>query len=164
MSRSAGGCLCGDIRYAVDAEPIRVTFCHCRFCQRATGSAYLVEPIFDREDLQILADTPSQYEHRSEGSGKRVTINFCARCGTKLFLEFERFPDVVGIYGGTFDDPNWFERTAGNSKHIFLDAAQHGTIVPAGFDTFRQHATLNDGTPVEPEVFDEPRVLLKREN
>ena len=163
MSKSAGGCLCGDKRYAVNAEPIRVTFCHCRFCQRATGSAYLVEPIFYRDNLKNLVGTPSKYEHRSEGRGQLVTIHCCARCGTKLFLEFERFPDVVGIYGGTFDDPNWFERTPGNSKHIFLDVAQHGTVVPAGFDTFQQHATLNDGTPVEPQVFDEPFILAKND-
>ncbi|GAB4229499.1 MAG: hypothetical protein Kow0032_10690 [Methyloligellaceae bacterium] len=161
MAEAAGGCLCGATRYAVNAQPIRVTICHCRFCQRATGSAYLVEPIFERGSLRMLAGTPAQYAHRSEGSGKRVTINFCATCGTKLFLEFERFPDVVGIYGGTFDDPNWFERTPANARHIFLEAAQHGTVIPAGFDTYRQHATLNDGTAVEPEVFDEPLLLPK---
>lgn len=164
MPDARGGCLCAVTRYSVNAEPIRVTICHCRFCQRATGSAYLVEPIFDRDKLQILTGTPSKYEHRSEGSGKLVTINFCAKCGTKLFLEFERYPDVVSVYGGTFDDPNWFERTPGNTKHIFLDVAQHGTIVPAGFDTFRQHATLNNGTPVEPEIFDEPCLLSKRDS
>lgn len=162
MSNFSGGCLCGDNRYAVNAEPIRVTFCHCRFCQRATGSAYLVEPIFDCDNLKILAGAPTKYEHRSEGSGKLVTINFCSRCGTKLFLEFERFPDVVGVYGGTFDDPNWFECTPDNSKYIFLDVAQRGTVVPAGFNTFQQHATLNDGTPVKPKVFSEPCVLGKR--
>jgi len=40
-----GGCLCGEIRYETMAEPVRVTICHCTFCQRLTGSAYLVEPI-----------------------------------------------------------------------------------------------------------------------
>ena len=159
MPEETGSCLCGANRYAVNAEPVRVTFCHCRFCQRATGSAYLVEPIFNRENLNILTGSPARYEHQSEGSGKLVTINFCATCGTNLFLEFERFPDVIGIYGGTFDAPNWFQRTPENSKHIFLEVAQHGTVIPAGFNAFRQHATLNDGDPVEPMVFDEPYVV-----
>ena len=46
MAINEGGCLCGTVRYATKDDPVRVTFCHCRFCQRATGSAYLVEPIF----------------------------------------------------------------------------------------------------------------------
>ena len=162
MPNAAGGCLCGANRYAANAEPVRVTFCHCRFCQRATGSAYLVEPIFDRNSLNIQMGSPTKYEHRSEGSGKMVTINFCTKCGTNLFLEFERFPDVVGVYGGTFDDPNWFERTPENSKHIFLDVAQHGTVVPAGFNTFQQHSTLSNGTPVEPMVFNKPHMLAMK--
>lgn len=162
MPDKAGGCLCGANRYAVSTNPVRVTFCHCRFCQRATGSAYLVEPIFDRDSLRMLTGSPSTYEHRSEGSGKLVTINFCATCGTKLFLEFERFSGVVGVYGGTFDDPNWFQRTPENSKHIFLSVAQNGTVIPPGFDTFQQHAILTDGGPVNAKVFDAPYIVKSR--
>lgn len=161
MAKHEGGCLCGSIRYVAVASPERVTFCHCRFCQRATGSAYLVEPVFTRDNLQIIAGKPKTYNHRSEGSGKIVTINFCDLCGTKILLEFERFRDVVGVYGGTFDNPDWFEKTPENSKHIFLDVAQCGTVIPAGFDTFTGHATLVDGTPVEPRVHDVPLTIVE---
>jgi len=155
MVNNEGGCLCGAVRYAAKAQPIRVTFCHCKFCQRATGSAYFVEPVFQRGDFEVTQGAPKTYDHRSEGSGKVLTINFCATCGTKLFLDLERFPDVVGVYGGTFDDPNWFERPAGICKHIFLDSAQHGTVVPAGVKTFGQYSMLQDGTQVEPVIFEE---------
>ncbi len=155
MVNNEGGCLCGAVRYAAKAQPIRVTFCHCKFCQRATGSAYFVEPVFQRGDFEVTQGAPKTYDHRSEGSGKVLTINFCATCGTKLFLDLERFSDVVGVYGGTFDDPNWFERAPAISKHIFLDSAQHGTVVPAGINTFRQYSMSQDGTPVEPVVFAE---------
>ena len=46
-----GGCLCGQVRYRTTAAPLRITICHCKFCQRLTGSAYLVEPIFSREQV-----------------------------------------------------------------------------------------------------------------
>ncbi len=88
-----------------------------------------------------------------------VDVHFCGNCGTKLFLTFERFPDVVGVYGGTFDDPNWFERSAETARHIFLSAAQHGTVIPAGISWFEQHATTNQGGPIEPQVFDEHHVI-----
>jgi hypothetical protein len=159
MSAHEGGCLCGTIRYTAKAEPLRVTICHCRFCQRATGSAFLVEPIFAKPEFAVIAGQPKIYHHRSEGSGKMVDVHFCAECGTKLFLTFERFPSIVGGYGGTFDDPNWFERTAENSKHIFLSVAQHGTVIPAGVACFELHAITNDGKPVEPRVFAEHHVI-----
>jgi hypothetical protein len=68
-------------------------------------------------------------------------------------MRFERFPDVVGVFGGTFDDPNWFERSPQNSRHIFLASAQKGTIIPAGFKTFREHHYANDGSPNESIVY-----------
>lgn len=119
----------------------------------------MVEPVFERHDFEIVDGTPATYAHRSEGSGKLLTINFCATCGTKLFLDLERFPDVIGVYGGTFDDPNWFQRTPENSKHIFLEVAQHGTIIPPNVVTYMRYATLNDGTPVEPMTFERPHTI-----
>ena len=159
MSVNQGGCLCGAVRYAATSKPLRVTYCHCKFCQRATGSAYLVEPIFEKWNFEIACGKPATYSLASEGSGKQVTINFCATCGTKLFLEFERFPDIFGIYGGTFDDPNWFDRSPAISRHIFLDSSQDGTVIPAGFSTFRQHTMLGDGTAVEPVIFGHPHTI-----
>lgn len=159
MTIAEGGCLCGRLRFGVAKPPLRVTFCHCRFCQRATGGAYLVEPIFNKSDFVVLRGEPKIYDHRSSGSDMIVHVHFCENCGTKVNLSFERFPDVVGVYGGTFDNPNWFERSPANSKHIFLDVAQHGTIIPAGFDTFKQHAITNDGTPIPSSVFQDPKLI-----
>jgi hypothetical protein len=154
-----GGCLCGAVRYAVRSPPMRVTICHCRFCQRATGSAFLVEPIFGKPDFEVISGQPDIYRHRSEGSGKLVYIHFCRICGTKLFLSFERFPDVVGVYGGTFDNPDWYERTAENTRHIFLNVAQCDTVIPAGIKCFDEHATTNEGIPIEPRVFNHHHLI-----
>lgn len=162
MAEHQGGCICGAVRYATRGDPARVTYCHCRFCQRATGGAYMVEPVFQKQDLTVRSGTAAQYAHVSEGSGKVVTINFCARCGTKLWLGFERFSDVVGVYGGTFDDPDWFPRDPATTKHIYLDVAQHGTVIPPGLDTFGEYVIAKDGSAVMPEVLDAPRVIMRR--
>jgi len=97
-----------------------------------------------------VAGKPATFTQASESSGKRVTINFCAACGTKLYLDLKRFPAIYGVYDGTFDDPNWFDRSPEMTRHIFLDSAQNGTVIPGGVSTFRQHTMLNDGTPVAP--------------
>jgi hypothetical protein len=163
MTLNEGGCLCGAIRYATSADPVRVTYCHCRFCQRATGSAYMVEPIFTKRDFEIISGEPATYTLASKGSGKQVTINFCSTCGTKLFLRFERFPMAFGVYAGTFDDPNWFARLPEMSKHIFLSSAQNGTVVPAGIKAYLEHEIRNDGTPIAPTKFEQPHIIGQQE-
>jgi hypothetical protein len=162
MKVHAGGCLCGALRYETSAEPVRITFCHCRFCQRATGSAFMVEPLFRIEDLHMTKGAPTIYELRSAGSGKMVRIHFCPSCGTKLYLAFERFADCYGVYAGTFDDPNWFETAPENTKQIFMDMARPDTILQAGIASFHEHARLNDGTVVSSEVFDKPVIVGQR--
>ena len=160
--KSGGGCICGSLRYEASKPPLRVTICHCRFCQRATGSAFMVEPVFDSMDFAVTKGRPAVYAHRSQGSGKRVEVHFCADCGTKLFLSFERFPGMVGVYGGTFDDPDWYERTPDVTKHIFLGVAMAGTVVPGGFNCFEEHAMTNSGEVIEPQRFEEPTTLKGR--
>jgi hypothetical protein len=162
MTIQAGGCLCGALRYETAADPVQVTICHCRFCQRATGAAYMVEPIFRTVDLRITKGSPAIYERRSDGSGKIVRVHFCPACGTKLWLSFERFPDVCGVYAGTFDDPAWFEIRPDNAKQIFIDLARPDSVLMPGLPTFGEHAILNDGTPVTPTVYDQPHIVGPR--
>ncbi len=122
----------------------------------------MVEPIFRLEDLQVTSGSPAVYDISSAGSGKLVHVHFCQKCGTKLYLTFERFAETCGVYAGTFDDPNWFAVDAGNSRHIYLDVARHDTILPAGVNLFRQHALLNDGTPQDPMTLGEPTAVGRR--
>lgn len=155
MTPRQGGCLCGSLRYHVSAPPLWVTACFCRFCQRATGAQGLIEPIFDLGAFEVISGTPKRYVHVSAGSGKNVNVHFCPNCGTKTHLTFERWPDRLGVYAGTFDDPGWFDFTPENSKYIFLESAVRGTLVPAGYKTFAQHAATGDGTPLDPEILGE---------
>lgn len=114
----------------------------------------MVEPIFDAADFAVLSGEPRVFDQVSAGSGKIVHVHFCADCGTKLWLSFERFPDAFGIYAGTFDDPCWFEIEAATAKHIFLGTARPDTVIPAGLPTYVEHATTNDGTPQSATVFE----------
>lgn len=88
-----------------------------------------------------------------------VGMHFCRNCGSRLYLSFERFPGIFGLYAGSFDNPHWFPIRPDNSKHIFLSAARPGTVIPAGFPVFREHAITDDGTPVAPVVFQRPHVI-----
>ena len=154
-----GGCLCGAVRYAAAGEPARVTICQCTFCQRLTGSAFMVEPIFKPESVTFVGSAPALYEHRSDGSGKRVFVHFCDRCGAHMMLSFERFVDVVGLFGGTFDNPNWFERGSAVCRHIFTRSAQRGVVLPAGVALYEGHAIALDGTANPARILSTPLLV-----
>lgn len=119
----------------------------------------MVEPIFGKEDFCLPKGSPKIYDQTSTGSGKTVHVHFCGDCGTKLWLSFERFPDAIGIYAGTFDDPCWFAIDPALSKHIFLGVARSDTVIPAGLPTFVEHATTNDGMAQEATVFETHRKI-----
>ncbi len=159
MTPEAGGCLCGECRYRVSAIPLRVVTCHCRYCQKTTGSAFMVEPVFDIAAFGMTAGSPKVWGQLSEGSGKHVWLHFCGACGTRLYLGFERFDGVVGVFAGTFDNPGWFEATPDNSRHIFLSSAMRGAIIPANTETYAEHVTDRSGNPRDPVIFETHRRL-----
>jgi len=151
---TTGRCLCGNISYAVDAPADWITVCSCKFCQRATGGSGMIEPIFLRTACHLLTGEPAVYDHVSGGSGKLVQVHFCRDCGTKLWLTFERWPDRLGLYSGTLDNPDDIRMTPENTKFIFLESARSGTLIPPGFKTYPAQAATADGTPLPPEIFD----------
>lgn len=149
-----GGCLCGNIRYSVNHAPYGINICSCHFCQKMTGSDYMVEPVFRLNEFTLEQGEPGTYEHVSEGSGHIVTVHFCTNCGTTLFHLFERFKDCVGIFSGTFNSPAWFNRNPDTVDFVFLESATHGTIVPPGYRTFSGHLISLEGELLEPKILD----------
>lgn len=136
-----GGCLCGKVRFTVNGEPVRTFACHCRFCQRVTGSAFYAESIFPMEAVRFNDGERRRYEHRSDSSGKRVYVHFCPSCGSTLGLTFERWPDVHGISRGCLDDPDAVQVTS----HIWTRSAQTGVVLPADVDCFAEARASLDG-------------------
>ena len=60
-----GGCICGEVRFTVTGRPLQVMVCHCTMCQRATGSAFSVEPVFLKERVEVQGQSLATYSHRS---------------------------------------------------------------------------------------------------
>jgi len=114
---------CGAVRYAASSNACARDLLHWQILSTANRSAYLVGPIFQKTHFAIISGKPATYAQASEGSRKAGPVNFCATCGTKLFLDLERFPETLASMAGTFDDPNWFERNPQVSETHFLDSA-----------------------------------------
>ena len=145
MSRHEGGCLCGALRFAVSADPMRVTVCHCRFCQRTTGTAYLVEPVFLKTQFQITSGTPRTWDTVSAGSGKRVTIHFCATCDGPFYKGSE---ELLVLGGGN----------SGLEEGLFLAQFTDKVTVVEYKDRLAGSQLLQDKVAADPKM----NVLLNR--
>jgi hypothetical protein len=100
-----GGCLCGAVRYEFLGEPIRPVICHCRDCQRASGSAFHVGVVIPRRGFKITRGEMSMYRIIGD-SGRWIDRNFCPICGSGILHELElRGPEYAVIKSGTLDDP-----------------------------------------------------------
>jgi hypothetical protein len=152
-----GGCLCRSVRYRAKGQALRTLVCHCRSCQKMTGSTSYAETMFLVDDVEFTGRL-SIYDHYSETSAKAVHVHFCPTCGTTVTLTFERWPDYRAISRGTFDGPNWVSIDA----HIWTESAQSGVVLPASIDCFRQARIKLDGTPEVAERFGVP-VSVKRD-
>lgn len=134
-----GGCVCGAVRYTTRGEPSRVTVCHCTWCQRRTGSAFAVEPVFDEEQVEIRGVPRSRYRHVSDVSGRWLDLEFCPTCGTSIGFTLEWRPGARVIDAGTFDDPSWIRSDRHEFRHIFLSSAQAWSEVPGGVEKYERH-------------------------
>jgi hypothetical protein len=154
-----GRCLCGSLVFKVTAKPKDIVCCYCDLCQRASGSAYLVETLFRKRDFRQVEGEPAVYEHKSEDAGKLISLYFCKFCGTKTHMHFDRFPDIVGIFSGTFDVSDWFARTHETALHLFLSTAPKGTVLPAGFQVYDENYWKSECVSDTPQDFKEYKIV-----
>ena len=134
-----GGCVCGAVRYQVRGDPMRVTVCHCTWCQRRTGSAFGVGVVFRIEDVTLAGETLNAYRHISDESGRWLDQQFCSRCGTNVGFILEAAPGIQAISAGTFDDPSWIRPDRSKFRYVYLRSARNWSTVPEGAECFQTH-------------------------
>jgi hypothetical protein len=105
-----GKCLCGAVSYTLKAPPARMAQCHCKDCQRASGTGHMSLAFFSEDDVEISGETAS-YAVEAE-SGNTNTRHFCPACGSRVFGRNSGRPGVIGITAGCVDDNSWFETQA----------------------------------------------------
>lgn len=133
-----GGCLCGALRYRVKAEPVRGSACHCRNCQRRTGSAFGIGAYFRAEDVELTRGEPKRYEYRSDETDRWLRTEFCGNCGTTVSWTAEALPGLRAVAGGSFDDPQWFRI----ERHGWMRSGHRWFVAPQGVETFEKSALL----------------------
>jgi len=136
-----GGCTCRHVRYRMTTRPLFVHCCHCRWCQRETGSAFVLNAMIEAERVQLLAGdvdvviTPSQ-------SGRGQKIARCPQCRVAVWSNYAGGGDVVRfVRVGTLDEPDRLPPDV----HIFTMSRQPWVNLEGGapaFEEFYDIATL----------------------
>lgn len=99
MKTWTGGCLCGAIQYEATPHNPEPWYCHCRMCQRWSGSAVSTDAIIKKDEFRITKGEPTYF-----ASSHYAERGFCPVCGSSLvFRAIEE--DWLSIQTGTLDDP-----------------------------------------------------------
>lgn len=123
-----GGCTCGHVRYQVVAEPLIVHGCHCRGCQKNSGSAFAINALFEADRVKLVSgDVEEITVPTPSGTGQDITR--CTRCKVAVWSkynmgglrEYVRFIRV-----GTLDDPDQMPPDV----HIYTCSKQPWVILP----------------------------------
>lgn len=132
MRVAEGGCACREVRYQISGAPLYVHCCHCRWCQRETGSAFVINAMYEADRVRLLSgevrviDTPSE-----SGRGQRIAR--CPKCHVALWSNYSQAGDGVRfVRVGTLDAPD----AAPPDVHIFVSSKQPWVQLPGDVAAF----------------------------
>ena len=107
-----GGCLCGNVRYKTNAEPLWLCHCHCNSCRKHTGSPIGTWIGFPAGAVTWLAAEPTRYR-----SSRDVERSFCAVCGSSI--GFHRVHET-SLVVGSFDAPEALPVAEMRTLHVWF--------------------------------------------
>ena len=137
MASVTGGCLCGAVRYSIDAEPLpgRQLLCHCVDCQKQTGTAFVSGIAFPADNV-VVTGPVTTYTQPGGQSGEAMNRRFCTRCGSPIMID----KDGTGrklIMAGTLDDKTLFRPVL----NLFCEQAPHWVVMPEGTEKLARYYT-----------------------
>ncbi len=143
-----GGCTCRNVRYRLTSRPLFVNCCHCRWCQRETGTAFALNAMIEADrvtllqgeagDLEVI-DTPSE-------SGKGQKITRCAHCKIALWSNYAGAGSALRfVRVGTLDNPDAMPPDI----HIFTESKQPWVVFPEGAIVEQQYYKASERWPAE---------------
>lgn len=122
---AAGGCACGAVRFELRAQPLTLYACHCSDCQTQSGGAFSLSMFARRDALAVTRGATRGWRRRAD-SGRMMTCVFCPDCGTRLWNDPDRLPELTVLKPGVFDDTSWM-RPVG---HVWTKSAQPWVALP----------------------------------
>ena len=136
-----GGCSCGAIRYKLTNTPLIVHACHCRDCQRVTGSGFVINIWIEKQFVESRGATPKSVVLKG-GTGKDHEAFFCDQCGTYVWSRYAVAPgpDALFVRAGTLDNPDAIQPDV----HIFTRSKLPWLRLPEGARVFETAYMIDD--------------------
>jgi hypothetical protein len=143
QSPAEGGCACRAVRYRMHGPPLIVHCCHCRWCQRETGSAFVLNAVIETARVERLAGDPELVLTPSY-SGKGQRIARCPVCRVAVWSHYPGGGDKLAfVRVGTLDDPDRFPPDI----HIYTSSKQPWVVLPEGAQAVPEFYSLKDTWP-----------------
>jgi hypothetical protein len=127
-SQGCGGrCTCRAVRYELTSEPLFIHACHCRWCQRETGTAFALNAVIESERVRLLEGAPELVDVPSEsGTGQRIAR--CPSCRVALWSHYGGVMAMSFVRVGALDQPDRYPPDI----HIYTESKQPWLVLPAG--------------------------------
>jgi hypothetical protein len=123
-----GGCTCRRVRYRMTRLPLFVHCCHCRWCQRETGTAFALNALVEAEHVALQGDAP-ELVHTPSASGRGQRIARCPTCRVAVWSHYPGGGDAVCfIRVGSLDEPDRLPP----DMHIYTSSKQPWVVLPPG--------------------------------
>ena len=140
----SGSCFCGAVPYRLETAPMFVHCCHCRDCQRQTGSAFAINALIETDRIALLAGVPEPVAMRTD-SGHPHDIYRCPVCKSALWSDYGRRPALRFVRVATLDDPSALPPNA----HIFTRSKLRWVHLPKGVPAFEAYYDMAKLWPAE---------------
>ena len=151
-----GGCDCRAVRYQMTSSPLFVHCCHCRWCQRETGSAFALNAMIESDRVVLLQGEPVVVNTPSN-SGKGQKIARCPHCCIALWSNYSGAGEAVRfVRVGTLDEPDRLPPDI----HIFTASKQPWVVLPPGTPAVQEYYDRQQFWPEESLA--RRRILLAR--
>ena len=140
-----GGCTCRAVRFRMTSRPLFVNCCHCSWCQRETGSAFVINALIEADRVEVLSGQPDVIMTPSN-SGKGQKISRCPICHVALWSNYAGGGDLLRfVRVGTLDRPDLFPPDA----HVFTTTKQPWVILPDGVPVMSEYYEREKCWPAE---------------
>lgn len=143
----SGQCFCGAVRFRMHGAPMFVHCCHCRDCQRQTGSAFAINGLIEAARIECIGGEPKPIRMATE-SGHPHDIYRCESCQSALWSDYGGRTWLRFVRLATLDDPGAFSPDV----HIYVRSKLPWVVLPKDAAAFSEYYDVRQQWPAESQA------------